>query len=123
MSVTYRIAKNYTLHVALVILVASAVGLVIFFVPGALPDSARPILGTLGLWIPILGGLGALIGGWYVAEQLWKRRKFEKLLKTDKRSDFVASRKDLEDLAKALPDRYKPRIAEKEAQFSKSRRA
>jgi hypothetical protein len=132
MGVTYKLAKNYTLHLSAVVLALSIVGLLVSWGPGLFFQLAgaplpRDVLKTLaegwGLWVLFLGFLGLIIGGWYVGEQVYKRRKFEKLIGTDKRSDFVAARKELEDLAKRLPDRYKPRIAEKEGQFKLSKRA
>lgn len=127
MSVVYRIAKNYTLQLSAVVLAVSVVGLLLTspVLGMASPDLDRQVrtaLGAWGLWVLLLSALGALMGGWYFGEQLYKRRKFERLLETDKRSDFVGSRKTLEDLAKTLPDRYKPRIAEKEATFATSKR-
>lgn len=124
MSVAYRIAKNYTLPLAAVLLVVSLVGLAIglgLFEQLGFADVSRELLRVAGLWVLILSALGLLIGGWYVAEQLWNRRKFERLIATDKRSEFTSSRKDLDDLARRLPDSYRPRIKEKEAAFGSKR--
>lgn len=126
MSVLYKLAKNFTLPISAVILAASVAGVVvglgvIGYVASDLNNDVQAGLGPWSLWVLILGVLGLLIGGWYVAEQLYKRRKFQKLLATDKRSDFVGARKELDELARRLPDRYKPRIVEKEAAF-RSRR-
>lgn len=128
MSLWYRIAKNYTLPISAVVLVLSIIGLAVSlgllgYVANDLNTSIMTTLGAWALWVTILSGLGLLIGGWYVAEQLWFRRKFERLLDTEKRTEFMDNRKRLDDLAKRLPDTYKPRIKEKEAQFLASKRA
>lgn len=129
MSVVYRVAKNYTLPLSVVVLVLSTVGVVISFDP--ILRLFQPLapgfyvqvlsLGSWRLWILLLSMFGLMGGAWYLGEQLVRRRKFERLLETDKRSDFTSSRKELDELARTLPDRYKPRIHEKEAQF-KTRR-
>jgi hypothetical protein len=126
MSVTYKIAKNYTLPLSVVVLILSVVGLVLGlnfldFVAASLAVQIRAALGPWTLWVLILSGMGLLVGGWYVGEQVVKRRKFERLIATDKRSDFTSSRKELDDLARTLPDSYRPRILEKEASFKSKR--
>lgn len=126
MSLAYRIAKNWTLPIASLVLAVSLLGLVVgldLLVYVSL-DAQAVISATLRewkLWILILGAIGALVGAYYVGDQVLKRRKFERLLRTDKKSDFVAARKDLEDLARRLPDRYRPRFLEKEASFRSKR--
>jgi hypothetical protein len=132
MGIGYKVVRNYTLPISAVVLVLSVVGLVLGFhlLLFVAPATELSVTKPLGIapgsgwdqWVAFLSVLGLLMGGWYVGEQLMKRRKFEKLLSTDKRSEFAESRKELEDLAKSLPERYKPRISEKEAEF-KSRRA
>jgi len=128
MSVVYKVARNLTLPIGAVILVASLVGLVagahLLKMAGQDALDARvtgPLSHGWDLMVTIVAVLGIVVGGWYVAEQIYNRRKFEKLIATDKRSEFTSSRKKLEDLSRRLPEHYKPRIAEKEATF-KSRR-
>lgn len=127
MSLWYKIARNYTLPLAALVLAASVLGLVVSlgllgYAAPSLNDQVIGALGAWALWVTILGALGVLVGGWYVAEQVYLRRKFERLLGTDKRSEFVSSRKGLDDIAKRLPESYKPRIKEKEAHFVASKR-
>lgn len=78
--------------------------------------------GNYNLFLFIAGPIMLLIGGFYFGEQIVLRRRFERLLDTPKKSDFVSRRKDLEDLAKRLPDAYRKRIQAKENEFV-SRRA
>jgi hypothetical protein len=73
-------------------------------------------------WVMIVAPLILLTGGWYAGEQLVLRRKFEKLLETPKKSEFLQNKKELEDIAKQLPDGYWARVEMKESEF-KSKRA
>lgn len=129
MGITYRITKNYTLPISAVVFVLAIIGLLLGLnLVSALNLETGNELRRLTdeswwLMISLISGFAALVSGWYVAEGLWNRRKFERLLNTDKRSEFVGSRKDLEELARRLPESYKPRIKEKEAQFISSKRA
>ena len=128
----YKLVKNYTLPLAAVVLLLSVVGLVLGFHllqyvnPATDLQATKPLgVGPGSGWDQLLGivaAFGALLGAWYVGEQVVARRKFERLLDTDKRSEFVSNRKDLEQLTKRLPDHFKPRFAEKEASFKSSRR-
>jgi hypothetical protein len=127
MGALHKFVRNYTLPLAAVVLVAAIAGVFVGFgllglVSAELNASIQRQLGSYGLWMNILGLFGILVGGWYVGEQLWNRRKFERLLNTDKRSEFTSSRKNLEDIARRLPDRYRPRIEDKEATFKTLRR-
>ncbi len=65
----------------------------------------------------LLGTLFLIGGGWYFGEQLVLRRRFERLISTAKKSDFVSHRKDLDELASRLPRGYRGRIEEKENSF------
>lgn len=78
--------------------------------------------GNYNLILFILGPILLLAGGFYAGEQIVLRRRFERLLDTPKKSDFASRRKDLEELARRLPDGYMKRIDAKEAEF-KSKRA
>ena len=69
----------------------------------------------------ILGPVLLITGAFYAGEQLLLRRRFERLLDTTKKSEFVSRRKDLEDLARRLPTSYRSRIEQKEAMFRTTR--
>jgi hypothetical protein len=64
-----------------------------------------------------------IIGGFYFGEQLVLRRRFERLLDTPRKSEFSTRRRDLEDLAKRLPDTFRQRIDAKESEFGSRRSA
>lgn len=82
--------------------------------------------GNYNLILFIAGPLMLLIGGFYFGEQIVLRRRFERMIDTPKKSEFVSRRRDLEDLAKRLPDGFGKRIKQKENEFtstSSSRRS
>lgn len=82
--------------------------------------------GNYNLILFIAGPIMLLIGGFYFGEQIVLRRRFERMIDTPKKSEFASRRRDLEDLAKRLPDAFGKRIKEKESEFtatSSSRRS
>ena len=79
--------------------------------------------GNYNLILFILGPILLITGGFYVGEQVVLRRRFERLLDTPKRSEFTSRRRDLEDLARRLPDGYMKRIDAKEGEFKTKRTA
>lgn len=128
MKATHKLAKNHMLPISGVVLLVSIVGTFLGLGWLGLVDAnanagVMRTLGAWALWLWILGAFGILVGGWYFAEQLYMRRKFERLITTDKRTEFSGNRKTLDDLAKRLPDGYKARVKEKESQFVASKRA
>ena len=79
--------------------------------------------GNYNLILFILGPILLLTGAFYFGEQLILRRRFERLLDTPKRSEFSSRRRDLEDLARRLPEGYGARIEAKESEFKTKRSA
>lgn len=75
------------------------------------------------LVVMIVGPIVLISGGFYVGEQFVLRRRFERLIDTPKRSEFTSRRRDLEDIAKRLPDGFTSRIKEKESEFVSRRSA
>lgn len=69
----------------------------------------------------IMGPILLVTGAFYAGEQMVLRRRFERMISTTKKSEFVSSRKDLEDLSKRLPTNYRGRIVEKEESFRNTR--
>ncbi len=82
-------------------------------------------VGVLGKdWnlVVVIGGPIVLITGvWYFIEQILKRRRFEKLIDTTKKSEFVSSRKELKEIARILPDPYGQRVKDKEDELRQKR--
>lgn len=124
-----RFTRNYMLEIGAVVL---AVGVVFAFLsyvqqfasPGWLgwwADALETIPGAdlegWNLVVMIVSTILTITGGFYFGEQLVLRRRFERLIETPKKSEFASHRKDLDDLARRLPQSYKGRINAKEAEF------
>lgn len=77
--------------------------------------------GDTNLIIMIGAPILLLSAAWYMGEQIAKRRRFERLFVTDKKSDFARNRRDLEDIARDLPDSYRQRIKDREKELSGQR--
>lgn len=127
-----RITRNYMLPIGAAILV---VGLALSLLAYWDMWSARPswyesfldaipgqgLNGDWNVFLRILGPVLVVTGAWYAGEQLVLRRRFDRMIDTTKKSEFVARRKDLEDLSRRLPTTYRSRIEEKEAAFRSMR--
>lgn len=124
-----RFTRNYMLEIGAVVL---AVGLVFTFLSyvyrfaspdwlGWWEDALAAVPGAdaegWNLLIMIIATIMLISGGFYFGEQLVLRRRFERLIDTPKKSEFVANRKDLDALARRLPTQYRARINAKEAEF------
>lgn len=77
--------------------------------------------GDWNLLVRVVAPIVLLVGIWYVGEQLLARRKFNRLMGVDKKSDFSKNVTTLTETAKKLPKRYEEQLQEKERSF-KSRR-
>lgn len=69
------------------------------------------------LWVMVVSPFVLLAGAWNVGEQVVLRRRFDEAIDVRRRREFVQSRSDLEDWARRLPDRYRDRLQEKEAEM------
>jgi hypothetical protein len=77
--------------------------------------------GNYNLILLIAGPIVLIMGIFYFGEQLVLRRRFERLLDTPKRSEFSSRRRDLEDLARRLPEGFMAKIEAKESEFKSKR--
>lgn len=128
-----RWTKNHMLEMGAVLLLVGLIGTIIAFVdnfadqtPGWLQwyeDLVTTPQGDFNLILLIAAPILLIWGGFWVGEQLVMRRRFERLLDTPKKSEFVARRSQLEEVAKRLPDGYKKRITAKETEFASRRSA
>lgn len=73
--------------------------------------------GDVNLILMIGAPILLVSAGWYMGEQIVKRRRFEKLFETTKKSDFARNRKDMEEAARDLPDSYRQRIRDREKEI------
>ncbi|MCD6410964.1 MAG: DUF3198 domain-containing protein [Thermoplasmata archaeon] len=62
----------------------------------------------------LVAGIILLISGiWYLCDFIKKRKTLLEKMKTDRRSEFVKRRKELEKIAKSLPRKYEKMLLEK----------
>lgn len=123
--------KNHRMEIGAVLLV---IGLVLTVISWSLnfADSTPSWLqsykdvvdrdeGDYNLFVFIIGPIILIWGAWYIGEQFILRRRFETLIDTPKRSEFSSRRKDLEELARRLPEGFGERIRSKESEFASKR--
>ena len=126
--------RNHMLELGAVTLALGVILTFISFAYAFLSADKRPWLdwyanlvqrpeGNYNLILFILGPILLLTGGFYLGEQVVLRRRFERLLDTPKRSEFSSRRRDLEELARRLPEPYMGRIEAKENEFKSKRSA
>lgn len=126
--------RNHILEIGALVLALGLTLTVISFVYSFVDPASRGWLdwyadlverpeGNYNLILFILGPILLIAGGFYVGEQLVLRRRFERLLETPKKSEFASRRRDLEELARRLPEPYSGRIDAKEAEFKSKRSA
>lgn len=129
-----RFTKNHMLEIGALVL---AVGLVLSLASYIYRFAKAPswmgwyesILASLpgaepvgyNLWAMIIGTIMLVMGAFYFGEQLVLRRRFERLIDTPKKSEFVSNRPKLDELARRLPDGYKQRVRTKESEFRSTR--
>ncbi|MHB8604986.1 MAG: hypothetical protein ACYDCK_06980 [Thermoplasmatota archaeon] len=126
-----RITKNHMLEISAAVLV---IGIVLTFLSWAWKFGDGPTWLTwygnrvtvngqdFNLYLVLLAPLVLLGGAFYFGEQIVLRRRFERLLDTPKKSEFLTNKKDLVELSRRLPDEFSDKIDMKESEF-KSKRA
>ncbi|HUR70315.1 MAG TPA: hypothetical protein VM370_13805 [Candidatus Thermoplasmatota archaeon] len=128
-----RWTKNHMLELGFVLGIVGLIGSIIAFTYKYAKSTpswldwygnlvARPE-GDYNLILFIVAPILLIWGAFWVGEQLVLRRRFERMLDTPKKSEFVSRRSDIEDLLKRLPDGYKQRMKEKESEFVSRRSA
>lgn len=128
-----RWTKNHMLEMGAVLLLLGLIGTIISFTDnfadttpswlGWYENLVERPQGDFNLILLILAPVLLIWGGFWVGEQLVLRRRFERLLDTPKKSEFVARRTQMEEVSKRLPDGYRKRISEKESEFASKRSA
>lgn len=73
------------------------------------------------LVVLIVGTVLLVSGAWSAGEQIVLRRRFERLIDTPKKSEFVSNRKSLDKLSRRLPDEYRSRVKAKEVEMRSAR--
>lgn len=82
------------------------------------PESAN---GSWNMLVRVVSPVILITGVWYLGEQILARRKFERLINAEKKSDFRTNLPQLEETVRDLPAKYEDRLQEKQGEF-KSRR-
>lgn len=73
------------------------------------------------LAVRVVSPVVLVTGAWYLGEQILARRKFNRLINAEKKSEFNQNVSVLEETVRDLPHKYEDKLEEKQASF-KSRR-
>lgn len=119
-----RIFRDFKLELEVFVFIIGLILLIIgitgVFFPDNSPDFLKSIHRDFGGWIywSAFGGfLLVLIGGWYMVDNLRKRREFEKLMETDSKAKFIKNKERVEFLAWVLTSDHERRLWEKKKEF------
>lgn len=74
------------------------------------------------LAVRVIAPIVLATGVWYLGEQILARRKFERLINLEKKSEFQKNLDKLEETTKKLPKDYEERLDEKTESFVSRRR-
>lgn len=80
---------------------------------GVISDLAK-FFGGWNYYLLVIGIVLIPIGGWYSYDYIKKKRFLLEELKTDRKSELVKKKGELESVVKALPKRYERMLREKE---------
>ena len=103
------------------------IGLILFiigstgiFMPEDSPGFLKSIHADIGGWIywgAAIGLILLVVSGWYMVDNLRKRREFEKLIKTKKKMEFIKNQERTEFLAWTLTTQHEQRLFDKKEEF------
>lgn len=120
--------RNNLLWISIVILlIGIALTVVAYSAPGAdWTDPYESMLPSAGggdwnMLIRVVAPVILITGAWYVGEQIIARRRFNRLINAEKKSEFQQNLPTLEETVRDLPDKYEDRLEQKQTDF-KSRR-
>lgn len=112
--------RDYTLHWSMAGLVLGMIllvlGIMSFFLSSFLPEDLKAGLTTGAKYDICAGGFGLLFvifAGYYFADNIYKRRNFNRLFETASREKFVKNRDKLEELAFDLSTRHEHMVQKK----------
>jgi len=119
-----RIIRDFKLEIEVLIFV---IGLILFiigitgiFFSDSSPEFLKSIhrdFGSWTYWSAVIGILLLIGGGWYMIDNLRKRREFEKIINVDSKAKFIKSKDRLEYLAWALTSDHEKRLWKKKKEF------
>lgn len=118
-----RLLHEHTLEISAVGVVVSGV-LLLFNILMYLPDYAPSLagisnqMGDWKYWLFIIPPLFLMICGFYLGDNVLKRRKFNKLVNTTSKANFLRNLDDIEYLAWKLTERHAAIVDEKKKEFN-----
>lgn len=79
---------------------------------------ATQMIGNWYLWLVFLGPLGIIIFGYLTVDYYLMKKKFEELINTDSKAQFIKNYKELEELAWKLTTWHRMRLTKKKVEFN-----
>lgn len=70
--------------------------------------------GDWNYYLIVVGIVLLFVGGWYSYDYIKKKRYLLEEIKTDRKSEFVKKKAELEGIVKSLPKKYERMLREKE---------
>lgn len=124
-------ARNNSLWMSIVATILGLAFTVLSFTHGGDPagwnsfyESVVPMSDDAGNWnllVQLLAIPTLLAGLWYLGEQILARRKFNRLIGLEKKSEFQQRLPELKEEAAKLPQTYEQRLEEKMESFQSRR--
>jgi hypothetical protein len=68
-------------------------------------------------WIFIGSAIALIVGGYYLGDAIWRRRKFKALVYTKKKSEFVKNEREINKLLSGLPKKYKAKVEDRKKEL------
>lgn len=119
-----RFVRDFKLEIEVLLFVFGIILLIIGVTGIAMPDSSPDFLKSIHrdldgwvYWLALAGALMIIVGGFYMVDNLLKRREFERLMKTDSKARFVKDKDRVEYLAWILTSDHERRLMEKKKEF------
>lgn len=78
--------------------------------------------GNWNRFVQVVAPIVLVSGAWYLGEQLLARRKFNRMIDTESKSEFQRNLDELEETAGKLPQRFKERLEDKREEFVSRRK-
>lgn len=73
--------------------------------------------GDWGWWILIPAPFLLIAGGWYFFDQIFARKKFDKLVSTNSKANLVRNTGEIEGIIWKIPEKYGLKFEEKKKRF------
>lgn len=78
--------------------------------------------GNWNRFVQVVAPIVLVTGGWYLGEQIIARRKFNRMISTESKSEFQRNLDELEQTAGKLPKRFKEQLEDKREEFVSRRK-